>query len=129
MVSKLVFAGKEIPTGRVAPAAVRGTTWDWDEECMDGEKNPPPGSAPPAGQNVGAILSGFLAGDTGQKILMLLVVLGGGSNILNTNSASKVNQDEIKQAVEEIHHLHDALDPITDRQKRIEDLLNQMAKK
>jgi hypothetical protein len=91
-----------------------------------GEQTPNPAVPPAQGGGIGAIVSNLLAGDSGQKILMLLVVLGGGSNILTTNSNSKVSQAEVKNAVEEIHHLHEALDPITDRQKRIEDMLKKL---
>jgi hypothetical protein len=72
-------------------------------------------------QNTANAITNFLSGDSGQKILMALVVLAGGGNIMNTNSASRLSQEEAQTAVRELHDLHDALNGMKSKQQQISD--------
>jgi hypothetical protein len=83
----------------------------------EGEQKP--AARPPASQNTVGAVTNFLSGDSGQKILMALVVLAGGGNIMNTNSASRLSQEEPQTAVKEIHELHDALNGMKSKQDQI----------
>jgi len=70
----------------------------------------------------------LLSGDSGQKLIMALVVLAGGSNLLNTNSTARLNQDDLNRALQEIHALHQALDPMMNRQKTMADDVDKIEK-
>jgi hypothetical protein len=82
----------------------------------EGEQKP---AAPMPPHNTVGAIANFLSGDSGQKLLMALVVIAGGGNILNTNSNSKVSQDEIKTTIQQVHDLHEELKPLKNRQEQI----------
>jgi outer membrane murein-binding lipoprotein Lpp len=81
----------------------------------EGEQRP----AAPTPPNAVGVLANLLGGDNGQKLLMALVLLAGGGNILNTNSNSKVSQEEIQSTVKEVHELHAALDGMRNKQNEM----------
>jgi hypothetical protein len=68
---------------------------------------------------ISAAVARLLSGDSGQKLLMALVVVAGGGNLWNTSNSNRISQEEIERALNEVHQLHDMLQPTLDRQKQM----------
>jgi len=83
-------------------------------------------------QTLMSAVTKLLNGDSGQKFLMGLVLLGGGSNLWNTSNSNRLGQEEIQRSLTEIHQLHDVLEPMLNRQKQmaegIEDIKQALKK-
>jgi hypothetical protein len=67
----------------------------------------------------------LLTAENIKTIAMTVVVMLSGGNLY----LGKVNEDDIKRSIIEIHAVHEQLEPMLDRQKRLEDYLKQLTGK
>lgn len=60
---------------------------------------------------------------------VVLVIVTGGGNWLETKAGNNFNAEEIKRATQEIHDLYPRIAEAIDRQKRLQETLDSLNKK
>jgi hypothetical protein len=69
-------------------------------------------------------LEKLLSGANVNKTLIVLVVLFGGGNLLQTSNQGAISRSEIERAIKEVDELHATLGETVERQKAILDKLS-----
>ncbi|HXB10667.1 MAG TPA: hypothetical protein VNZ45_01670 [Bacteroidia bacterium] len=68
----------------------------------------------------------MLKGENGQKIVMALVVLAGGSNLWQGHSNEKETREDLEKAVKEIHDINAGYMKALDKQQGMVDALKRI---